>query len=99
MYVKMSNFASNHKVAVERIKTVGTVAMTAAYVGGYFILLFEFLIFLIIDLRNGFHKQTKNVLISMEKTNCSLSAVQIIDQCSNKNIFRCNKILFLNKLQ
>ena len=35
MYVKMSNFASNHKVAVERIKTVGTVAMTAAYVGGF----------------------------------------------------------------
>ena len=35
MYVKMSHFASNHKVAVERIKTVGTVAMTAAYVGGF----------------------------------------------------------------
>ena len=35
MYVKMSHFASNHKVAVERIKTVGTVVMTAAYVGGF----------------------------------------------------------------
>ena len=35
MYVKMSHFTSNHKVAVERIKTVGTVAMTAAYVGGF----------------------------------------------------------------
>ena len=40
MYVKMSNFASNHKVAVERIKTVGTVAMTAAYVGGFLYLFF-----------------------------------------------------------
>lgn len=40
MYVKMSNFASNHKVAVERTKTVGTVAMTAAYVGRFLYLFF-----------------------------------------------------------
>ena len=62
----MSHFASNHKVAVERIKTVGTVAMTAAYVGEFFIYLFDLLTLPIIEPRNGFHKQTKNVFIFME---------------------------------